>query len=433
MRRKQFIHVGLVGLGLTVFACGTGRGESLEDAWSVALAENHRLAAMKMDEAAAAEDRGAATAERMPSLSLRSAYTVRSDEPSFVVRDPLPGFGTFEFPYTQQNSASAGAEARLPLYTGGRITSSILCAEAREFAAQFDTAQARLDLLFAVGEAYINVLRLEREVEVAEHDSQSLEAHSADVAQLHSQERASRQDVLAAEVAATAARQRRQQQQRALEVARGQYNRLLCRPLSAPVELVEVELTPLEWNLDQLVEIACQRRPDLQGLLAVSDSHDFASQCARAAGRPQVTASVGANFEENRYGTPNSLATAAVVVDWNLFNGGKTSRRAGAEQARAAGLRRLVDDLKSQIALDLLAASNQVAEAAEQLEVATQTLAHTTENLRVAQLRFGRGMALNADVLDAEAGWSQAMRDRHNAHYEGALAQLRLKYLAGLL
>jgi outer membrane protein TolC len=146
-----------------------------------------------------------------------------------------------------------------------------------------------------------------------------------------------------------------------------------------------------------------------------------------------VTASVGANYEENRYGTPESLATAAVVVDWNLFKGGKTSREAGAEAARAAGLRRLVDDLKSQIALDLLAATNQVAEAAEQFEVATQTLAHTTENLRVVQLRFGRGMALNADVLDAEARWSQAMRDRHNAHYQGALVQLRLKYLAGLL
>jgi outer membrane protein TolC len=250
---------------------------------------------------------------------------------------------------------------------------------------------------------------------------------------LHNQERASHQDVLAADVAVAAARQRRLQQQRALEVARGQYNRLLDRPLSAPVELAEVELPPLTWSLDQLIAIACEKRPDLQGLLAVSDSHEFASQSARAASRPQVTASVGANYEENRYGAPNSLATAAVVVDWNLYNGGKTSRQAGAEQARAAGVRRLVDDLKSQIALDLLDASNQVAEAAEQLAVATQNVAHTAENLRVTRLRFGRGMALNSAVLEAEAQWSQAMRDRHNAHYQGALAQLRLRYLTGLL
>ena len=108
MRPTQFIHVGLFGLGLTVFACGTGRGESLEDAWSVALAQNHRLAAAKMDEAAAVEDRGAATAERMPNLSLRSAYTVRSDEPSFVVRDPLPYNGARSKGYLVSRQPTGG-------------------------------------------------------------------------------------------------------------------------------------------------------------------------------------------------------------------------------------------------------------------------------------------------------------------------------------
>jgi outer membrane protein TolC len=92
-----------------------------------------------------------------------------------------------------------------------------------------------------------------------------------------------------------------------------------------------------------------------------------------------------------------------------------------------------VDDLKSQIALELLNASNQVAEASEQLDVATQNVAHTTEALRVVRLRFGRGMSLNSHVLEADAEWTQAMRDRHNAHYAAALAQLRLRYLAGLL
>ncbi|MEX2092402.1 MAG: TolC family protein [Pirellulales bacterium] len=433
MRKLRSIAACLVGLTVAAMSCGVGRGETLEEAWAVALAQNHRLAAAQFEEAAAAEDWGAATAERMPSLALRSAYTLRNEEPSFIVRDPVAGFGTFEFPYAQRNAVAAGAEARLRLYTGGRISSTIQTAAAREAAAQFETAQARLNLLFSVGEAYVGVLRLEREVEVAEHDVASLEAHAADVAQLRSQERAAEQDLLAAQVAVGIARQRRMTQQRALDLARGQFNRLLDRPLAAPVQLAEVNLAPLEWQPDQLVAIACEKRPDLQALMAISDSHDHASETARAEGRPQVIASVGANYEENRFQTPNTLATAAVVVDWNLYNGGKTNRKASAEEARAAGARRMVDDLKSQIALELFNASNQVAEAAEQLAVATQNLAHTTENLRVTRLRFGKGMALNSAVLDAEAQWLQAMRDRHNAHYEGTLAQLRLRYLAGLL
>jgi outer membrane protein TolC len=199
------------------------------------------------------------------------------------------------------------------------------------------------------------------------------------------------------------------------------------------VLLEEVNLAPLAGGLDQLVVIACEKRPDLQGLMAISASHDHASERERAVGKPQLSATLGANYEQNRYQTPNGLATAAVVVDWNLYSGGKTSRKASAEEARAAGTRRLVDDLKSQIGLDLLNASNQAAEAAEQVAVADQTLAHTTETLRVARLRFGKGLAINSEVLDAEANWSQAMRDRHNAHYGSSLAQLRLRYLAGLL
>jgi outer membrane protein TolC len=423
----------LMGQLLAVLTAGWASAETLDDAWAVALAQNHRLAAAQFEAAATAEDLGAAEAERRPNLALRSAYTLRSAEPNFIVRDPVAGLGTFEFPYAQRNAAAAGAEARLPLYTSGRISSSIQSAEAREAAAEFESAQARLNLMFSVGEAYIGVLRLQREVEVAEHDVGSLEAHLQDVSQLRAQERVAEQDLLAAQVAVAGARQRRMTQQRALDVGRAQYNRLLDRPLGNPVELVEVSFPPLEWKFDQLVAIACEKRPDLQALMAASEAHDHASATARAEGRPQVVASVGANYEENRFQTPNALATAAVVVDWNLYNGGKTNRKAGAEEARAASTRRLVDDLKSQIALELFNASNQVAEASDQLAVAQQNLAHATENLRVTRLRFGKGMALNSAVLEAEAEWLQSTRDSHNAHYEGSLAQLRLRYLAGLL
>jgi outer membrane protein TolC len=408
-------------------------GETLEDAWGVALAQNHRLAAAQFEEAAAAEDLGAASAERMPNLALRGGYMLRSDNPSFIIREPLPGFGTFEFPYAQRNAGLAGAEARLPIYTSGRISSQIESAAAREAAAQFETAQARLDLLYSVGEAYIGVLRVERELEVAQHDLASLEAHLVDVTRFHGQQRTTDQDLLASQVAVATAAQHRASQQRSLDIARAQYNRLLGRPLVAPVALQDVDLPPLADGLEQLVAIACERRPDLQALMAVSAAHEHASETERAAAGPQVSASLGANYEQNRYQTPNALATAAVTVDWNLYSGGKANRKAGAEEARAAGTRRLVDDLKSQIALELLNASNQAAEATEQFSVATQNLAHTTETLRVSRLRFGRGMALNSAVLDAEAEWIQSMRDQHNAHFATALAQLRLRYLAGLL
>jgi outer membrane protein TolC len=430
VRSTESTHAFLIGAAVL---CASARGESLNEAWALALAQNHQLAASLMEEEAASQDVGAAVAERLPTLAMRGAYTLQSDEPRFIIRDPVLGLGTFDFPYAQRNAASAGAEVRLPLFTSGRIKNSILGAEARHAVARQESAQARLELLYAVGQAYVAVLREQRALEVASREEESLAAHAAVIDQRHSQERASLTDLLAAQAAATAAQKLRIQQQRSLDLARAQYNRLLARPIAFPVDLQEIDFPPLEFNFEQLVQIAFEKRPDLARLLAMSDSHQFAANTARAALRPQVTATAGARFEENRYSQPDMLASAAVILDWKLFDGGATSLSSDAEQMRAASARRLVDDVKSQASLQLLDAWNQAAKAAEQRDVAAQSLAHATESLRVVRLRFERGMATNAEVLDAQAQWSQAMRESYDAQYGGVSAQLLLRYYAGLL
>jgi OMF family outer membrane factor len=427
------IRTCLVWLAAGGLLGGAARGEKLEEAWSLALAQNDRLAAAQMQQVAANQDASAVAAERMPSLSLHGSYTVRTDEPSFVVTDPLPGVGTFQFPYAERNAGAMGAEMRIPVYTSGRIENSLRSAEARGAAADFDAGQARLNLLFSVGEAFITVLRTQREVEAAQRESESLDAHTADVQQLFAQQRVPQGDLLAAQVALASARQHQLQQTRTLEVARGRYNRLLGRPLLVDAPLEDVNFPPISSSLDELVQAAYEHRPDLQALLAESNSHYFASECARANARPQFSAVAGCQFDENRFESPQTLGTAAVVLDWNLFNGGKTARTAAAELARTESARRLAADLKSQIALDLLEAWNGQAQAADQLEVASQTLNHATENLRVIQARFSSGMVLNAAVLDAQSQWAQATRDYQNAVYLRALAQLRLRYLAAML
>lgn len=418
---------------LLALSCQTGVGETLDQAWAIAVAQNHRLAAAQLEEVAAASDVEAASAERLPTIGLRSGYIVRSEEPSFLVRDPLPGMGTFQFPYAQQNAASAGIEARLPVYTGGRITNSVLCAEARQQVARHEADKARLDLLMAVGQAYLAVLRAQRTVEVVEHERQSLEAHAQDVERLHRQNRVAQNDLLTAQVAASNANVRYSQANRELEVVRARYNQLLGRPLTTTVVLEEATIASLEMSLDEIVATAHQRRPDLLALLAESDSHEFASSSARGTSRPQVTATMGTQYDENRYGDPQSLATAAVTIDWKLFDGGKARSAATAEQLRASSIRRLVEDRREQIAFEIFDAWNQVADASGQLEIARQSLIQTTENLRVARLRFASGMTTNTAVLQAQATYSQSMHAFHYAHYEGVAAQLRLRYLAALL
>ncbi len=366
-------------------------------------------------------------------LPYMGSYSLRTDERQFRGFDPTGTLGNIQFPYQQQDGPAAGAEVRLPLYTGGRIENGILTAQSLQTASTFDVAQARLDLLYEVAESYVAVLRAQRECGVASDDLQSRLAHEQEVARLFEHERVPRTDYLAARVATSSARQAQIQARQKLEIAAARYNHTLGRPLSSPVRLDDMEFPRLELDLDTLTQLAWEQRPDLQRMHALYASYNYSSLNAKAATRPQVSASASLQYVENQYQTPQALGTAAIIVDYNVFDGGKASRRSRAEQFRAASVKRAAEELRSQISLDLLTAWKRREEATQRLEVAAEAWGHAAENLRVSEIQYQRGVVLSAVVLDAQSDLTQAVRDYHSAKYDRFLAQVRLRYASGLL
>jgi outer membrane protein TolC len=96
-------------------------------------------------------------------------------------------------------------------------------------------------------------------------------------------------------------------------------------------------------------------------------------------------------------------------------------------------LSKLVDDLRSRIALEVITEWNSTQEAAARREVAARAFEQAEENLRVSALRYAQGTSVESEVLDAQARRTQAASDYHNAGYDLALAQIRLRYAAGVL
>ncbi len=308
-------------------------GETLDEAWSQAVANNAQLAAAQLDEAAACDDHAAAAAGHLPNGWLQSSYSVRSDERSFLIDNPFSPGQTISAPYAQQAAAGAAGGVTLPLYAGGAIENAELSAAARQSAAAAGTATARLQLLLAVSEAYVAVLRAQRGVEVAEQNMASLRSHEAEVQRHYAEQRAPLNDLLAAQVAAANAQQLQLRRRHELVSAQGEYNRLIGRPLAAPVDLADISLPPLVHRLEDLQIIACQLRPELAQLQAAKDARVFEAQRLRAATRPRVNAVGRVDYEENRFQTPQAITTAAVVMEWNTFDGGKSRRASCAELA----------------------------------------------------------------------------------------------------
>lgn len=433
MRRVQLtIAVVLLG-GFALTPRVVRAAEGLGAAWSEALARNPQLAAAQLDATAAQEDLAVARTGRLPNAYIRGDYAVRSDETSFRFDNPLAPGTTFLEPFRQREGAGSAAAVKLPIYAGGGISNSILGAEARVAAAGQGTAMSRMNLLLEVAEAYVETLRIQRQVDVATQNLAGLEAHQAEVQRHFDQQQVPQTDLLAAQVATSNAQQLHMRRLHQLALTRGEYNRLLGRPLETPVELEEVVMPQLAQSVEQLQETGLARRPDLAQMQSMSDARRFEAERLKADARPHVSATGRHDFEENRYQTPQGIATAAVVVEWNLYDGGRAKRASAAELARASSLSRMVEDLRSRIALDVRTQWNSLQEASSRLQVALQAVEHADENLRVLQLRFTQGLTVSSKVLDAQTLRSQVASDLYDAAYDCCLASIRLRHAAGIL
>ncbi len=417
-----------------VWAAAAAGAESLEEAWSLALAADHRLHAKQEQVEAARWGVAEARSAYRPSVTNYTGYTFLSDTPTATFAVPgIAGLPALSLPLAESQFAASATLATMPLYAGGRIRSAVHAAGCQVESARMDHATTVMDVKLEVATYYTMVLRAERGVEVAEGNVASLAAHTRDVENLLAQGLVARNALLAAEVAHADARQRAIQAHHGLDSARAAYNRLLGRPLGAPVTLADVAASPPEGELTTWTETAIGNRPELAALASEANvlRHQAASQ--RGARLPQVGLVGGFGYLENQHLDPNGLWSLTVGMEWTPFDGGTSAAQRSALEHNARALDRLRADARSAITLEVRRAWHDAWETHQRIEVNRRAIAQAEENLRVARDRFNQGVGTNTEVLDAETLRTLTFSNFYGAVYDAVLAGYRLRRAAGTL
>ena len=418
----------------STFGDATSNGlETLERAWATALAVDQRLEAKRWSVSSSEASLRSARAQRWPTVAMESSYAVRSDEQAFQFDFPGIPLPTNTFPYAQDESFALRTQVDLPLYTSGRIRHGIAAAAANVVAAEWAVEDSVNDLKLRVAEEYMAVLRAQRHLEVAQCSVKSLEAHARDAEMLFKHDQVPRNDLLAAQVAVANARQRAIQAHNQLDACRAAYNRRLGRSLTLPVRLAELPVQPVDDDIDSLTARALRTRPALAQLVSHVHALQHQADSLLAKNHPQVKLRGEYAFEENRFRTPEGIASVGVGVWWNVFDGGRNRHEAAALLRRAEGLRRLQADLESMIALEVRRAWLDIQETRCRLAVTREATERAEENLRVARRRYATGMGTSTEVLDAETLRTEAYRNHYQATYDAVLAVLRLQHATGEL
>jgi outer membrane protein len=201
-------------------------------------------------------------------------------------------------------------------------------------------------------------------------------------------------------------------------------------------ELAPRDLVRNDLGIDQMLAIAVQWRPDLQGvntLIAAADADTKA--LIWGIGTPNLQASYqagkfGSKTPSEQYPLQNqevSIASVGWVFNPTVFGQIKTSD-ATAKIAVLEG-KRLLEQVKAEVVTSLQDSATN----AQLIPLAQKQVKSTQEALRVTQENFENGVGLFLDVLQAEDAVDQARLNHANAITGYNQAQVNLLAALGLI
>jgi len=441
------------------------RGETLADAWGIALGVNERLQSQQLESVAQGYNAAAARSARLPTVRTFNADVSLSNTPAFKL-DPAalnaaggaapPSAGLARVPIFgagQTNLPLSVTFASVPLYTGGRIRRNIDAADAQVNAQRSEEFRTALDLKLSVAEAYVGVLRARRNLVTAESNVEHLAAFARDVQNRRREGLAIRSDELAAEVSLANARLGVIQNRNTVEAAWSTYNRYLSRPHSVVVSLDELTVLPneadwqalalkaLETNsmlvglnegeVRYLTETALRGRPELTDLTEQARALGAQADATRAKVRPQVGFTGGLLWLGDNKLAPQGIGFAAVTLDWTLTDGCASRRQAAAyHHQELAALKRRADTA-ADIALEVRTRWLDLQQARQRIPVARVAVTQSAENVGVVNDRYRQQLSTYTEVLDAETRRVQSLANLYNAVYDENLAFFRLRRAVG--
>ncbi len=414
---------------------------TLEELIRLALDHNPDLESARYRVARAEAMLARARAEFFPTLTLSENYSV-SDNPvmAFMFKLNQAQFSLADLARINDPDTTDDFHTQLqitqPLYTGGRLTSSLAAAEHGTQAAEYELAALRNTLVAQLAEAYYRLIQARNLVRVREESLEQVREHLRIVEARFRAGSAVQSDVLTIRV-------RLAEAEEALIVARQQYELawdVLDNVVGAPVPRKELPEEPAAapWSdgvgeIEQLVREAFDRRPELAMIREQLAAAEHRVEVARAGRRP--TAGLVADYDVHTgdWKRGDDSFFVGVMLAWKLLDSGRTAAEVQKALAQygelSAAQRKLVLDVE----LDIRRAYLAWVAARERLRVARQAVEQARATLREVEARYRAESATITELVDAQVALSEARVREQNAAAELHVARAALERAVGRL
>lgn len=369
-------------------------------------------------------------------LIARSRYLPRVDaslDQTFLAYQPGARlFGGQPVRTAEKQYFSYGIEVRQTIYDFGARSAQYKAARTALDAATLNVERVKNIVALDFILAYFDFLEAGKLERVARSEVERLESHLSTARSLYEEGVITKNDLLQAEVRRSDAQQRLLTVRNLRAVISSRINTLLSRPLTRPVEAVDVkgEVLP-EVDLATAWELAGQQRVELKALDDEITIAGLEEVARRSEYFPRIIALGGYSYTENRFQLHEDNWALVLGLNVNLFSGGSTKAELLKIRSRKEQLveqkKKLLDDIR----LDVERSFLDMKSARERIAVTKDAVSQAEESLRIDALRYQEGIGTSTDVLDAITLLTTAETNYYRALYELRRAHASFLYATG--
>ena len=318
----------------------------------------------------------------------------------------------------------------------GRTHNLVLSAQSQA-RAQADVQRATTaDIVLAVDQAFYNVLGSQAVLKVAEQTVAARQATADQIGALASSKLKSSLDLSFANVELSQAKLLLLDSQNAEQDSMANLNALIGSEQDERYNLVDQtpsEAQPAPGNVESLVQLAFNSRPDLAALKENSVAATQFSRAEHALNRPTISAlgTAGGTPIRPDQITSSWYGVVGANVSIPIFNGFLYSARAREADLRAAAVKEEVRNLRELIARDVRTSALSAQAAFHRIEVTKQLLDQSNLALDLAQTRYKLGLSGIVELSQAQLAQTQAEIAHANARYAYQTALAVLSFQTG--
>lgn len=326
--------------------------------------------------------------------------------------------------------------ATLPVFSGFRIKYGIESAKYLEQASKFDAETDRQEVIQTTIDAFANVYKAKRSVELVKENLQREEARVKDFTNLEKNGLMARNDLLKVQLQKSNVELALLEAESNLKIAAMNLALQLGLPQGTEIQpdTTGMEAMPDAGSVAQWEKIALEQRKDKSALNARIEAAKVGVNAAKGEYWPGLALTggyIGADIPS--FLTVANALNVGVGLQYNVSSLWKTGSKVEAAKARLHQAEAMEGIVADQVRLEVTHAYHSYVLSTQKTKVFAQSVEQADENYRITKNKYDNNLATTTDLLDADVAQLQARLNYAFSKADAMVAYKKLQKAAGTL